>query len=33
MTSSKTGIYSEREIKKKEKGVVKFTDFMQRHPQ
>ena len=32
MTSSKTGIYGEREIKK-EKCIVEFTDFMERHPQ
>ena len=31
MTSRKRAIYSEREIKK-EKGIVEFTDFMQRHP-
>ena len=32
MTSSKTAIYSEREMKK-EKYIVVFTDFMQRHQQ
>ena len=32
MTSRKRAVYVEREIIKK-KGIVEFTDFMQRHPQ